>query len=159
MYLVDAKFQTLKALETSPPPTHLYTQEKVYFRRILVDNICTNRPLSLAGPQPKHGPCPDKDSRRDLAVYKLSGSEVAVEDIGDCLDPPQGNPSDLQGENLVLKGRYQHATGRQPQPSRTDLEKLLGDYVDLYQWEDQPPPGWTIPSHVLPFYIDDKTPS
>ena len=32
----------------------------------------------------------------------------------------------------------------------------MGDYSELYQKEDPCPPVWTVPTHVIPFDIDDE---
>ena len=49
--------------------------------------------------------------------------------------------------------------GRQPHTSHTDLDKVLGDNVALYHQEEPSPTGRTIPTHTIPFYIDDETPT
>ena len=58
-----------------------------------------------------------------------------------------------------MKWWYQHATGQKPHPSHNDLEKVSGDYVALYQWEDQYPPVQPVTTPVASFGIDDDTPS
>ena len=82
-----------------------------------------------------------------------------AEEIGGCLESPQGTPSDLQGAYSALNLWYPHASGKQPHPSRTYIEKVLGEYAVLYQREDPYLPGQPVPTHVIPFYIDDKTPT
>ena len=86
-------------------------------------------------------------------------TEAVAEEIGACLESPQGTNSDLQWTYSALKLWYQHVKGRQPHPFWTDLEKVLGDYADLYQREEPPPPGRPFPNHINSFNIDDETPS
>ena len=55
-----------------------------------------------------------------------------------------------------MKRSCRNAPGCQPHPPRTDLEKVLGEYVDLYQQEVPSHPGRPVPTHVIPFDIDDE---
>ena len=86
-------------------------------------------------------------------------AEVVVEEIGACLDSPQGTPSYLQGAYSLLKRWYRHAPMCQPQHSWTDLEKVSGDNTALYQWEDPPLPVWPFPTHIILFRIYYETPT
>ena len=65
-----------------------------------------------------------KSVRKSLEVDTCRRAELVTEDIGACLETPKGTPSDIQEECLIVKGWYQHALGRQPHPSCTDLEKV-----------------------------------
>ena len=47
-----------------------------------------------------------------LAVDTHRRAEFVVEEIGDCLDTPQGTPSDLQVVYSILKWWYLHASGQ-----------------------------------------------
>ena len=48
-------------------------------------------------PQPEHGMYTDKVSENFFTVDTRRRAGVAAEEIGVCLETPQGTPSDLQG--------------------------------------------------------------
>ena len=87
-----------------------------------------------------------------------SQEEVSEEEIGACLEITQVNPPDIQGDYTILNRCYRHASTRQTNPSRTDMEKLSGDYAVLYQQEYPSPPGIPVPTYVAPFQIDTGVP-
>ena len=68
---------------------------------------------------------------RSLLVESRRRAERVAEDIGACLEPMPGN-LDLWGAYTVLKWWYRHASARAPNPSREDMEKVVGDYAALY---------------------------
>ena len=73
------------------------------------------------------------------------------------MDIPQGTTLGLQGTYLILKQWYQHASRWNTHLSQTDLEKVLGYYTALYHQEDPYPPGWPVPTYVIPLDIYDET--
>ena len=52
-------------------------------------------------------------------------------DIGECLEPSTGG-ADSWGVYTILNRWYQHESAREPNPSRTDIEKFRGDFQTLY---------------------------
>ena len=58
----------------------------------------------------------------------------------------------------VLKLWYQHASAQATNPSWTDMEKFRGGFQNLYQREDQHPPGLPLATHVDPVHVSDATP-
>ena len=43
---------------------------------------------------------------------------------------------------------YRHASAREPNPYRTDMEKARGDFQTLYQREEPQTHGLTLETHV-----------
>ena len=74
---------------------------------------------------------------------------MAAKDIDACLEATKGNSLDPQGDLTTLKRWYCRVSVMQPNPSRADLEKIYRDYEDL------PPPGRPVPTHVDSLQIDD----
>ena len=48
---------------------------------------------------------------------------------------------------------------RAPNPSRTDMEKVRGDFQTLYQREETHTPGLPLLTHVDPAKLNDEIPS
>ena len=67
--------------------------------------------------------------------------------------------TDSRGAYAILKRWYRHASARAPNLSRTDMEKVGGDFQTLYQWEDPHTPGLPLSTHVDPVQENDTTPS
>ena len=66
-----------------------------------------------------------------------------------------GTPADLKGAYTILKRWYTHSSGRQPHLSFTDLDKVSGDYKELY-WRELPSsPGIPFTIHAGTFSIGD----
>ena len=89
-------------------------------------------------------------------VRKLLVVDKPKDDIGACLETPQGTPSYLKGEYLILKWWYWHVSFWHPKFSCTDLEKSSGDYALQYQKEYPPPPlsgPYELTSPLLTFMI------
>ena len=47
---------------------------------------------------------------------------------------------------------------RVPNPYWTDIEKVRGDFQNLYKREDLHPPGLPLATHVDPSQVNDDTP-
>ena len=95
--LANMMFQVLKDMEKPPPSLAREPRSQWILAGslILIDSILDH--LS----QPYHEqnmPCTlTKAVQKLLAVDTCCRAEVAVEEIGDCLETPQGTPSDIQG--------------------------------------------------------------
>jgi hypothetical protein len=61
----------------------------------------------------------------------------------------------LQEVCCVLKAWYRHSSGRESQPSKTDLEELKEEYSSLLA--EHSPTGEPIPILVAPFIINDPS--
>ena len=122
---IDINFQALKVMETPPSPT---------LTRAPRPQWMLERSLRLIDAQADYHRWTDHNGnvacaltrsvQQSLVVYTFRRIEVTVDEIGDCLEYPQGTPLDLQGMYSVLKWWYQHTTVQKPHPSRTDLEKV-----------------------------------
>ena len=82
--------------------------------------------------------------------------EVYAEDIGACMEITQEISPDIQVDYNIMKRWYLHASVSQPNPSWADPEKVSGEYAALYQQKEISPMGWTVPTHISPFKIDDR---
>ena len=161
--LADKKFQALKTTEKPPSKLNRVTRPQfmlagsLWLIDAIEDHFCRkdhnqNVARTLT-----------RSVQQSLVVDNRHRAEVVTEEIRACLESPQGKTSYLQGEYSVLKWWYRHASGQQPHPSWNYLEKVSGEYTALYHKEHPPPPphpsGRPVPTHVIPFYIDEKTPT
>ena len=73
-------------------------------------------------------------ARHYLLVDSQRQSEEAATAIGAYLDIEAGE-TDPRGAYIVLKCWYRHVAARAPNTSRTNMEKVRGDFQTLYQWE------------------------
>ena len=80
-----------------------------------------------------------EDSRRQ--------AEEAETEMGSCLELSTGG-ADPRRAYAILKGWYQHASARAPNPSRADMEKVTGDFQTLYQ-RVEPHPPWPDPGYTF----------
>ena len=67
--------------------------------------------------------------------------------------------TDLFRAYSVLKHFYQHVYTRAPNPSQDNMEKVTGDFRNLYQREESQPPVITLENHVDPLQVNDSTSS
>ena len=88
-------------------------------------------------------------------MYSQRQMDLAAEDIITCQETTYGTPPDLQGAFIILKRWYRHASARQTNSSRADLEKVSGEHAALYRREYPFPLGRSVSSHVSPFQIDN----
>ena len=70
-----------------------------------------------------------------LLVDSRRLSEEAATEIGACIEPGSGK-TNLLREYAVLNHWYRHASVWAPNPSHADMEKVTGDFCNLYQKED-----------------------
>ena len=87
---------------------------------------------------------------QSLQIIDSGRGEVA-EDIGACLDMTQGTYPDLQGDYIIMKRWYLHASVRIHNPSWEDLDKVSREYNELYQQEDPSYMVRPVPTRIKPF--------
>ena len=113
----------------------------------------------------RRNPCHRRNVARDLtrsvrrylmADYRRKAEEAAT-DIGACLEPSTGG-ADPRRAYTILKRWYRYASAWAPNPCRTDMEKVRGDFQTLYQREESHPPGLPLETHVDPAKVNDEIP-
>ena len=129
--LADAMFQALKEMERPKPP----------LTRAPMPQWMSYKSLSMIDARSDHHRQPDynhnvawtltKEVRNSFAVDTWLMAEVVAAEIGACLETPQGIPSDIQGAYSILNWWYWHASGRQPHPTCTYLEKISEYYAAM----------------------------
>ena len=126
------KFQILKALEPVPPklkrpPRPLWISTAyIWFvdkRAALSWNPCHSEKMVRGITR--------SVCRSVMADYWRRAEEAST-DIGTCLEPSTGG-ADPHGAYAILKRWYRHVSTRAPNPSRTDMENIRGDFQTLYQ--------------------------
>ena len=85
-------------------------------------------------------------------------AEKAETDIGACLEPSTGG-ADIHRVYVILKLWYYHAYVREPNPTQTDMEKVQGDFQNLYQREKPHTSGLNLVTYFEPAKVNDKIPS
>ena len=155
---IDHLYQDLKAMEV-PPPAPPRPVRPQWMSADTVRLIDTRAALRR---NPRHNRNQARaltnQLKRSLQQDSRRRAEQAAEEIGALMDVGPDQQPDLKGSYEVLKRWYRHATARQPKPSRQDLTKISNDYAALYTKELPSPPGVRIPSHVVPFPINDAVP-
>ena len=73
-------------------------------------------------------------ARHYLLVDSQRQSEEAATAIGAYLDIEAGE-TDPREAYVVMKCWYRHVAARAPNTSRTNMEKVRGEFQTLYQWE------------------------
>ena len=153
----DDKFQNLKAMEPVPPklkrlpcplwmsPASIRLIEK---RADLRRNPCHSQNVARGI---------TRAIRRSLTTDYQRLAEEAATEIGTCLDPATGGV-DPGGAYNILKRWYCNASARSPNPYRTDMEKVRGDFQTLYQREKPRPHGLCLDTQVDPAKVNDKIP-
>ena len=58
----------------------------------------------------------------------------------------------------ILKQWYRQASAQAPNPSWTDMEKVRGDFQNLYQREEPHITSLTLATHVDPAKVNDEVP-
>ena len=91
-----------------------------------------------------------------MADYWRQAEEAQYE-IGACLETFTGG-ADPRGAYAILKRWNWYASARAPNPSRTDMEKVRGDFQNLYHREETHLPGLTLETHVDPDKVNDEIP-
>ena len=74
-----------------------------------------------------------KSIQRYLLVDSRKLADMATEDIGSFLELASGKTQYLQGDYTILKIWYRHVSARAPNPLRSDMAKVTGDYTTLYR--------------------------
>ena len=85
-------------------------------------------------------------------------SEESVTEIGECLEPYTVR-SNSRGVYAILKRWYWHAFTQAPNPSRTDMEKVRGDFHNLYQRDEPQPSGLPLSTHADHANLNNKVTS
>ena len=149
---------TIKNLEPAPPtlkrpPRPLWMYPKyirlIYTWTSLRCNPRHNRNVAR---------CLNKSIRRSLLVESPRQSDYSATAIGACLDPSAGE-TDPRRAYAILKHWYRHAFTWLPNPSRTDTEKVRGDFQTLYHGEYPQPPILPLETHVDPGQVNNAVPS
>ena len=113
----------------------------------------------------RRNPCHRRNVARDLtrsvrrylmADYRRKAEEAAT-DIGACLEPSTGG-ADPCGAYATLKWWHRHASVWAPNPSQRYMEKVKGEFQNIYQWEDPHSPGLTLATHTGPSKVNDEVP-
>ena len=91
-----------------------------------------------------------------MADYPRRAEEESTE-IGACLEPSTVRV-EPRGEYAILKRWYWHATAQAPNPSWTDMEKVRGDFQNLYQMEEPQITILPLATHVDPAKVNDEVP-
>ena len=71
---------------------------------------------------------------------------------------PSTGEADPHRVYTIMKRWYRHASVRAPNPYRTDMEKVRGDFQTLYQRKDSHTPGMPLDTHVNPYKVNGDIP-
>ena len=67
--------------------------------------------------------------------------------------------ADPRGAYTIMKLWYRHASAQVPNPFRTDMEKVRGDFQTLYQREEPHLSDLPLATHVNPDEVSENIPS
>ena len=95
--------------------------------------------------------------RRSLVADFRRKAEEAAMYIRAFLEPSTVG-EDPYRVYAILKRWCQHESARAPNHSWTDIEKVRGDFQNLYHREDPHTPGLPLATHAYPSKMNDEVP-